>query len=102
MATNLGNLSIPAGLTSETVYVPSRGDTTVEHASVVVGADGRHSRVAEAVRPVPYHEKPPLLAAYYTYWSGLPMHGRFETYIRERRAFAAVPTHGDLTMVIVG
>lgn len=29
-ATNLGNLSIPAGLTSETIYVASLGDTTVE------------------------------------------------------------------------
>ena len=30
------------------------------------------------------------------------MDGRFETYIRDRRGFAAVPTHDDLTMVIVG
>ena len=29
------------------------------------------------------------------------MDGRFETYIRERRGYAAVPTHDDLTMVIV-
>ena len=43
-----------------------------------------------------------LLAAYYTYWSGLPMDGRFETYIRDRRGFAAVPTHDDLTLVIAG
>ena len=49
-----------------------------------------------------YNEKPPLLAAYYTYWSGLPMNGRFETFIRERRGFAAVPTNDGLTMVIVG
>ena len=49
---------------------------------VVIGADGRHSLVAEAVRPEQYNERPPLLAAYYTYWSGLPMDGRFETYIR--------------------
>jgi 2-polyprenyl-6-methoxyphenol hydroxylase-like FAD-dependent oxidoreductase len=43
-----------------------------------------------------------LLAAYYTYWSGLRMDGRFENYIRDRRGFAAVPTHDDLTLVIVG
>jgi 2-polyprenyl-6-methoxyphenol hydroxylase-like FAD-dependent oxidoreductase len=30
------------------------------------------------------------------------MDGRFETYIRDRRGFAACPTHDDLTMVIVG
>ena len=60
------------------------GRSITERASVVVGADGRHSLVAEAVRPEQYDEKPPLLAAYYTYWSGLPMNGRFETYIRDR------------------
>ena len=43
-----------------------------------------------------------MLAAYYTYWSGLRMDGRFETYIRDKRGFAAAPTHEDLTMVIVG
>ena len=30
------------------------------------------------------------------------MDGRFETYIRDRRGFAAAPTHADLTMVILG
>ncbi len=75
---------------------------TVERARVVVGADGLRSLVAGAVRPAPYDEKPPLLAGYYTYWSGLPMEGRSEVYIRDRRAFAAWPTHGDLTLVIAG
>jgi 2-polyprenyl-6-methoxyphenol hydroxylase-like FAD-dependent oxidoreductase len=78
-----------------------RGDVT-ERARVVVGADGRHSLVASTVHPEHYDDKPILLAGYYSYWSGLPMDGRFETYIRERRGFAAVPTHDDLTMVIVG
>ncbi|MPZ59501.1 MAG: oxidoreductase [Rhizobiales bacterium] len=74
----------------------------IERAQVVVGADGLGSFVAERVRPEHYDEKPRLLAGYYTYWSGLPMEGRFETYVRDKRAFAAVPTHEDLTMVIVG
>ena len=78
------------------------GGSIVERARVVVGADGRRSFVAGAVLPESYDEKPPLLAGYYTYWSGLPMGGRFETYIRDRRGFAAAPTHDDLTMVIVG
>lgn len=78
------------------------GDSVTERANVVIGADGRHSLVAEAVRPEQYHEKPPLLAAYYTYWSGLPMNGRFETYIRPSRGFAAAPTHDGLTMIVVG
>jgi 2-polyprenyl-6-methoxyphenol hydroxylase-like FAD-dependent oxidoreductase len=56
--------------------------------------------VAQAVNPFQYHEKPPLLAAYYAYWSGLPMQGRFETYIRPNRGMAAFPTNDDLTVVI--
>ena len=51
---------------------PRQGRPTVtEHARVVIGADGRHSLVAEAVAAEQYNEKPRLLASYYTYWSGL-------------------------------
>ena len=78
------------------------GRTVTEHARVTVGADGRHSLVAGAVRPEQYHEKPKLLAAYYTYYSGLPMNGRFENYVRPERGFAAWPTNDGLTLVIVG
>jgi 2-polyprenyl-6-methoxyphenol hydroxylase-like FAD-dependent oxidoreductase len=81
----------------------SKGGASVsERAQIVVGADGRHSLVAEAVGAAQYNAKPPLLAAYYSYWSGLPMPGRFETYIRPQRGIAAVPTHDDLTLVIAG
>jgi 2-polyprenyl-6-methoxyphenol hydroxylase-like FAD-dependent oxidoreductase len=81
----------------------SKGGKTVEEcAPVVIGADGRHSLVAQAVGAPQYHEKPPLLAAYYSYWSGLPMKGRFETYIRPNRGSAAVETHDGLTIVIAG
>jgi 2-polyprenyl-6-methoxyphenol hydroxylase-like FAD-dependent oxidoreductase len=78
------------------------GQTVTERARLVVGADGRHSAVAQALRPEQYNERPPLLAPYYTYWSGLPMDGRFETYIRERRGFAAAPTHDGLTLTVGG
>ena len=78
------------------------GRAVTEHARVVVGADGRHSRVARAVTPEQYHERPPLLCGYYSYWSDLPMKGRFETWIRPDRSFAAWPTHDDLTLVIGG
>ena len=73
-----------------------------ERARVVIGADGRHSLVARSVKPEQYHERPPLLCGYYSYWSGLPMHGRFEAYVRPQRAFAAWPTHDGLTLVIGG
>ncbi|WP_181783703.1 NAD(P)/FAD-dependent oxidoreductase [Pseudonocardia pini] len=78
------------------------GATVTERATVVIGADGLHSVVARAVRPERYHEKPRLLCLYYSYWSGLPMHGRFEAYLRENRAFAAWPTNDDSTLVVGG
>lgn len=78
------------------------GEPVLERATVVVGADGRSSRIAEAVRPEKYHERPALLASYYSYWSGLPMGGRFPTWIRPLRGFAAVETHDGLTLVIAG
>ncbi len=71
-------------------------------AKVVIGADGRNSLVAKAVRAEEYNTRPPLLVAYYAYWSGLPMNGRFETYVRPRRGFAAAETHDGLTMLIAG
>ena len=81
----------------------SRGGSTVtEHARVVIGADGLHSTVVRALRPEQYHEKPQLLAAYYTYFSGLPMNGRFEAYTRHYCSFAAWPTNDDCTLVIAG
>jgi len=81
----------------------SKGGTAVtERAKVVIGADGRHSLVAEAVRPEQYNEKPPILAPYYTYWSGLPIDGTFDTYIRPMRGFAIAPTHDGLTLTVGG
>jgi 2-polyprenyl-6-methoxyphenol hydroxylase-like FAD-dependent oxidoreductase len=78
------------------------GTTVTERARVVIGADGRHSLVAKAVRSEQYHEKPRLQASYYTYYSGLPMNGRFETSVGPKRAFAAWPTNNGLTLVIAG
>jgi 2-polyprenyl-6-methoxyphenol hydroxylase-like FAD-dependent oxidoreductase len=81
----------------------AKGGTAVtERATIVVGADGRHSLVAEAVRPEQYHQKPPILAPYYTYWSGLPIDGRFDTYIRPMRGFAVAPTNDGLTLTVGG
>jgi len=78
------------------------GATVAERARVVVGADGLRSLVAQTVDAERYREKAPLLAAYYSYWSGLPMGGRSEVYTRPHRAFAAWPTNDGLTLVIGG
>ena len=78
------------------------GATVTERARVVIGADGVHSVVARTVRPDQYHDKPRLQCSYYTYYSGLPIDGRFEVYLRPPRAFAVWPTNDDLTLVIGG
>jgi 2-polyprenyl-6-methoxyphenol hydroxylase-like FAD-dependent oxidoreductase len=80
----------------------SGGRTVTERARVVVGADGLHSIVAKAVSPGQYQESAPLEVGYYTYWSGLPMNGRFEAYDRAPgRAWAAWPTNDDLTLLVL-
>ncbi len=75
--------------------------SVTEHAKVVIGADGRHSFVARAVRPDHYNDKPAVSPAFYSYWSGVGSSG-FEVYVGDRCGMAAFPTHDDLTLVIVG
>ena len=77
------------------------GAAVVERARVVVGADGRTSRVAKAVRPAQYNDKPMLQWSYYTYWSNLPVDG-FEIVVRPDRGWAAMPTNDGLTLLVVG
>ena len=70
-------------------------------ARIVIGADGRGSRVAKAVQARAYQEKPRLQWPFYTYFSELPVDG-FEIYIRPFRGFAAAATNHGLTMLVVG
>ena len=76
------------------------GRSVIERAPLVIGADGRHSLVARAVRPVAYREQPPLTFGYYTYWSGVPLEGG-EIYGRGRRLVGAWPTNDDLVVTYV-
>jgi 2-polyprenyl-6-methoxyphenol hydroxylase-like FAD-dependent oxidoreductase len=77
------------------------GGSTVERARVVIGADGRNSRVARAVHADEYHAKAMLQWSYYTYWSGLPLDG-METVIRPDRGWGAFPTNDGLTLLVLG
>ncbi|SDT32454.1 NAD(P)/FAD-dependent oxidoreductase [Actinoplanes derwentensis] len=76
-------------------------DGTVEHATIVVGADGRNSVVAKSVGAAAYEDQPPLTVGYYAYFSNLPT-DTFEAYSRPGRGWAVCPTNDDLTMVIGG
>ncbi len=77
------------------------GGSVIERARVVIGADGRNSQVAKAVSSGEYNDKPMLMWAYYTYWSGLPIDS-FSTTVRPDRGWAAFPTNDELTLLVVG
>jgi 2-polyprenyl-6-methoxyphenol hydroxylase-like FAD-dependent oxidoreductase len=79
------------------------GGEVTERARIVIGADGRRSLVASTVRAEQYDERRSHLAMYYAYWSSLPVAG-FDTTIRgeQRRGWAAVRTHDDLTVLPFG
>jgi flavin-dependent dehydrogenase len=70
-------------------------------ARVVIGADGWNSFVARAVGAERYHHKPVLANAFYGYWRGLNV-DHLTTILRGDRGVAAIPTHDDLTLVLVG
>ena len=71
-----------------------------ERAHVVIGADGRHSLVAQAANAPKYDEQPILTCGYYTYWADVPVQGG-EIYRVGRRMLGAWPTNDGLTMIYV-
>ena len=72
-----------------------------ERARVVIGADGRNSRVAKRVRAPAYAAQPTLACWYFAYWSGVARDG-LEMYLRGHRMIFAHPTNDDLVAVFVG
>ena len=76
------------------------GSPVTETASIVIGADGRRSVVARAVKAPEYNTKPPLSCWYYAYWSGVPVEGP-ELYSRSGRAFGPIPTNDGLVCLPV-
>lgn len=78
----------------------SGSKTVEERADLVIGADGRHSVIAEAVAAPTYHERPALSVGYYAYWSGLPVNA-FDVHLRPGRAVAGMPTHDGLNCLVV-
>jgi flavin-dependent dehydrogenase len=77
------------------------GGPVEERARIVIGADGIHSFVAKAVNAEEYDAYPPLVAAYYSYWSGFDADD-IEQYVRPHGGFAIFPTNNDLTLIVAG
>lgn len=83
-----------AGVRAET----SNGRSIVEHARVVVGADGQRSVVARVAAAAEYQVRPAVSCNYYTYFSGVRC-SEAELYNRDRCLIGAFPTNDDLTLV---
>ena len=74
-----------------------------ERATIIVGADGRHSQLARAVDAPMYQHVPTVLCYYFGYWSDVETED-FELYLRaqERRVLFSFKTEDDLFAVFVG
>jgi flavin-dependent dehydrogenase len=93
------NFNVDDVVVQDGSVVGIRHGRTIERARIVIGADGRHSRVARAVHALEYNTKPKVQYPYYTYFSNLPMEG-MENYIRPFRGFGCAPTNDGLTMIV--
>jgi flavin-dependent dehydrogenase len=76
------------------------GARITESASIVVGADGRQSRLARFVGAPEYDKFSTLNCWYFSYWSGAPQRG-IEIYTRRDKAIVAFPTNDSLLGVFV-
>jgi 2-polyprenyl-6-methoxyphenol hydroxylase-like FAD-dependent oxidoreductase len=72
-----------------------RGDY---QARLVIGADGRNSRVAQLVGAGKYIDSTPATYAYYTYWRGDAL-ARTHFFFDEGSLIGMVPTNDDLALV---
>jgi 2-polyprenyl-6-methoxyphenol hydroxylase-like FAD-dependent oxidoreductase len=69
-------------------------------ARLVVGADGRHSRIARAVRATTYAFEPPVTFAYYTYWRGTGIE-QLHAWLQPGRFFGMFPVADDVVLAFV-
>jgi 2-polyprenyl-6-methoxyphenol hydroxylase-like FAD-dependent oxidoreductase len=77
-----------------------RGSQVTERASIIVGADGKHSMVAKAAQPHRYREKPARSMACYAYWRDVGLHGG-QIHALDRRVAGAWPTNDGLVVTFV-
>jgi flavin-dependent dehydrogenase len=77
------------------------GGSVTERATVVVGADGRNSRLARTVGASTAPAIAPVTCWYWSYWSGVP-HDGLEVSVRGKRVMLVFPTNDSLTAVFIG
>jgi flavin-dependent dehydrogenase len=74
------------------------GAAVVARAALIVGADGKRSRIAAAVAAEKYHHRPATTCNYYSYWQGFEI-DHTHLFVRDGRFFVAAPTNAGLTYV---
>jgi 2-polyprenyl-6-methoxyphenol hydroxylase-like FAD-dependent oxidoreductase len=82
----------------ESPVLPLRRGSAVP--ALVIGADGRNSRIARLAGAQPYHDHPPVTFGYYTYWRGSPVTG-MHAVLEPGRFFGIFPVGGGLTLAFV-
>ncbi|CAG0932340.1 hypothetical protein TFLX_02549 [Thermoflexales bacterium] len=81
--------------------IGGRGPIITEQATVVIGADGRNSVLAQTVQAPKYEVVPPLTCWYFSYWSGVPV-DELRVAVRGKKVVFAFPTNDGLTGIFVG
>jgi len=76
------------------------GASVIETSKILIGADGKHSKVASTVQAQSYNHRPVQSCIYYSFWSGIPEMGLFTAW-RHHRFLLAIPTHHGLTCLVV-
>src|SRR5690348_8161039 len=78
----------------------SDGTPVRERARIVIGADGRRSRIARLVDAPTYHARPASTVGYYSYFDGVDLTG-VELYPREGCGVVAEQTNDGLVYIAV-
>jgi 2-polyprenyl-6-methoxyphenol hydroxylase-like FAD-dependent oxidoreductase len=76
------------------------GRAVCEAARIVVGADGRHSLVAQAVGADTYGRRPAVACCYFAYWRGSGL-ATPAWWLAEDASVGVIPTDDGLTGVVV-
>ena len=76
------------------------GRTEDTRARLVVGADGKRSRLARAVRADVYGRQPDATCCYYAYWTGFDAPGT-RLFVRDGLFCVAAPTNDGLTSLVI-
>jgi 2-polyprenyl-6-methoxyphenol hydroxylase-like FAD-dependent oxidoreductase len=90
-----------AGGATDVVIRERDGSVRTERAGLVIGADGRHSSVAELVGAAHRFGGRSASAFVYGYFQHLPIEG-YEWFYGPRVSAGAIPTNDDLSCVFVG